>query len=57
MKITTVIPTRNRPTHVRKVLATLQAQTRQADEIIIVDSSDEIKHLDVIKEAFQDYLL
>jgi len=54
MKITTVIPTRNRPNHVRKVLATLQAQTRQADEIIIVDSSDEIKYLDVIKESFPD---
>jgi glycosyltransferase involved in cell wall biosynthesis len=52
MKITTVIPTRNRPNHVRKVLATLQAQTRQADEIIIVDSSDEIKYLEVIKESF-----
>ena len=52
MTITAVIPTRNRPNHIRKVLATLQEQTRQADEIIIVDASDETEYLVAIKESF-----
>jgi glycosyltransferase involved in cell wall biosynthesis len=41
MKITIVIPTRNRPLHVEKLLYCLSLQTRLADEIIIVDSSEE----------------
>lgn len=41
MEISVVIPTRNRPEQIRKVLATLAAQSLQASEIIIVDASDD----------------
>ncbi len=52
MKITTVIPTRNRPMHINRVLQTLQLQTRQADEIIIVDSSDDKSYIDEVLKHF-----
>lgn len=40
MKISTVIPTRGRPHHLRKLLISLQNQILQPSEIIIVDASE-----------------
>ena len=40
MKISVVIPTRNRPEQLRRILQNLQAQSFLPSEIIIVDSSD-----------------
>ena len=40
MKISAVIPTRNRTSSLRRVLKSLLAQKRPVDEIIVVDSSD-----------------
>ncbi|HEY9048582.1 MAG TPA: glycosyltransferase family A protein, partial [Ohtaekwangia sp.] len=52
MKITTVIPTRNRPAHIAKVLQMLQKQTRLSDEIIIVDTSDDKGYIQDINSQF-----
>lgn len=39
-KLTVAIPTRNRAASLRRLLSSLSMQTRQPDEIIIVDASD-----------------
>jgi glycosyltransferase involved in cell wall biosynthesis len=44
MKISVVIPTRNRPDHIRKALLSLQKQTYLPAEVIIVDSSDDLAY-------------
>ena len=46
MLISVVVPTRNRPRDVAKLLESIQKQTRMPDELIIVDQSpDSISHL------------
>ncbi len=39
-KIAIVVPTKDRPDDLRKMLASLQAQTRKPDQLIVVDGSD-----------------
>lgn len=39
-RIAFVVPTKDRPDDLRRMLASLAAQTRQADQIIVVDGSD-----------------
>jgi glycosyltransferase involved in cell wall biosynthesis len=41
MKISAVIPTRNRESHIRSLLANLRRQTYALSEVIIIDSSDD----------------
>jgi len=52
MKISTIIPTRNRAGHVVQVLQTLQKQTRPSDEIIIIDASDDKSYSKQVQEQF-----
>ncbi|MBI5648809.1 MAG: glycosyltransferase family 2 protein [Ignavibacteriae bacterium] len=40
LTISVVIPTRNRPEHLRRALCAIAAQTRPPDEVIVVDASD-----------------
>src|SRR5687768_4696376 len=53
MKISVIIPTRNRASHIKTLLTNLQAQTYSPSEIIIVDSSDDKKYKDDIFMEFQ----
>jgi glycosyltransferase involved in cell wall biosynthesis len=41
MKIAFIIPTKDRPEDLRKMLRSLAAQTRRADQVIVVDASGE----------------
>jgi glycosyltransferase involved in cell wall biosynthesis len=52
MKISVVIPTRNRPHYMSRVLTTLQQQIRKAEEIIVIDSSDQMEYRQGLKEQF-----
>lgn len=52
MKISAVIPTRNRPLYLRKVLDSILAQTCAVHEIIVIDSSD---HKEGIKNLRKIY--
>src|SRR5688500_14567201 len=52
MRISAVIPTRNRPSRVRNVLNSLLAQKRPPDEIIVVDSSDCKDTINLLKEEY-----
>jgi glycosyltransferase involved in cell wall biosynthesis len=52
MKISAVIPTRNRPLYLHKAIASLLKQSRPLDEIIVVDSSDDKASLDAIKTEY-----
>lgn len=44
--VTVVIPTRNRPEHVRRLLHELSRQSRSPDEVIVVDASDDKSYRD-----------
>lgn len=45
-KLAIVVPTKDRPDDLRKLLASLESQTRQPDQLIIVDgSSPDIRHV------------
>jgi GT2 family glycosyltransferase len=50
MRISVAIPTRNRPEGVRRVLNSLAAQSRPADEILVVDSTIGDRTLAVVEE-------
>lgn len=52
MEISVVIPTRNRPELLRRLLYALQNQKLLANQIIVVDSSDEVLRLHPGKETF-----
>jgi glycosyltransferase involved in cell wall biosynthesis len=55
MRISVAIPTRNRPEGVRRVLNSLAAQSRPADEILIVDSTPDERTQAVVEEARATY--
>ena len=52
MEITTVIPTRNRPQHMRTVLRSLSTQNLPANEIIVVDASDDYSYQPAMTKEF-----
>jgi len=52
MKISAVIPTRNRASHIRILLENLQNQTYALSEIIIIDSSDDKRYKDNLLRSF-----
>lgn len=52
MKVSVIIPTRNRPEAIQKALLSLQRQTLQPDEIIVVDSSDDKGYAQKIKSQY-----
>lgn len=54
MRISAVIPTRNRPDSLRRLLESIQQQTLQVQEVIIVDSSDDTSYHQSIKNSFSD---
>lgn len=54
MKISAVIPTRNRPANLKVALRSLADQTRRPDEILVVDSSDDKQSILKLKEEFAD---
>lgn len=51
--ISVIIPTLNRPNDLQKCLASIASNTRQPDEIIIVEQGD----IEMTKEAVRDYSL
>jgi glycosyltransferase involved in cell wall biosynthesis len=54
ISITAVIPTRNRETHLRSLLSSLQRQTLSLSEIIIVDSSDDTFYQKDLSEEYHE---
>ncbi|MBL0742268.1 glycosyltransferase family 2 protein [Chryseolinea lacunae] len=52
MKISAVIPTRNRPAYIQPLLDNIALQTYPVAEIIIVDASDDLHYKDDIAEKF-----
>lgn len=54
MKISAVIPTRNRPDSLRKLLQCFQMQFQQVGEIIIIDSSDDTSYHQTIQSTFSN---
>lgn len=54
MKISAVIPTRNRSAHVERALKSLNEQTRRPEEVIIVDASDSSDYMTSLKEKFPE---
>lgn len=54
MKISVIIPTRNRPDFLAKALESLRQQHRKAEEIIIIDTSDNKDHVESISRNFDD---
>jgi glycosyltransferase involved in cell wall biosynthesis len=52
MKISVVIPTRNRAEHIQRALESLRQQIRQPDEIVIVDASDSLEYAAPLKKKF-----
>jgi glycosyltransferase involved in cell wall biosynthesis len=54
MKISVIIPTRNRRDYVAKALQSLRQQQRAADEIVIIDTSDDQDHVPSISRTFGD---
>lgn len=54
MKISAVIPTRNRPDSLKRLLQSFQQQLLQAVEIIIVDASDDTSYHEALQKAFSD---
>src|SRR5712691_8256306 len=48
-KLAFVVPTKDRPDDLRRMLASLRAQTRPPDQLIVVDGSDPDVH-DVVAE-------
>lgn len=57
MKISAVIPTRNRIAQVRSTLHSLLKQRRQVDEILVIDSSGERDLTAVLREEFAGYFI
>ena len=56
MRISVVIPTRNRPDSLRRLLQSIQQQTLQVQEVIIIDSSDDVSYHQSIINSFPDLL-
>jgi len=52
MKISVVIPTRNRPDFMERVLTSLHGQTRKPDEIVVIDSSDDTTYKNKLIEKY-----
>jgi glycosyltransferase involved in cell wall biosynthesis len=52
MNISAVIPTRNRVEQVRSTLHSLLRQTRQVDEILLIDSSDDRRQTALLRQEF-----
>lgn len=52
MKISAVIPTRNRAANLRTALRSLASQTRPPDEIVVVDSSDDKEAIQSVRKEF-----
>lgn len=52
MKISAVIPTRNRSSNLKNVLNSLLTQTRPVDEILLIDSSDRKDSIDLLKKEY-----
>lgn len=55
MKISAVIPTRNRVEQVRSTLHSLLKQTRQVDEILLIDSTDDRRQTAVLRQEFAEH--
>ena len=55
MKISAVIPTRNRVSCLARTLRSLINQTRIPDEILVVDSSDDVDSADSIRNQFEGH--
>lgn len=53
MKISAVIPTRNRPESLKRTIESLLNQIRCPDEILVVDASDEKETLNPLKNELQ----
>lgn len=51
--VSIVIPTRNRKDHLRKALASIEQQTLLPNEVLIVDSSDEVAYHEDILRRFE----
>ena len=57
LSTTVVICTRDRPDALRRCLASLQNQTRQADQMLVVDNASKDENVrDIAREAGADYL-
>src|SRR5690242_20240542 len=54
--VTVIIVTLNRPEHVRNCLAQLRAQTRLADQIIVVDASPDDLTQNLVRNEFAEVL-
>ena len=52
MKVSAVIPTRNRFEQVRSTLHSLLRQTRQVDEVLLIDASDDRRQASVLRQEF-----
>src|SRR5688572_12637215 len=57
MKISAVIPTRNRPAYLARTLLSLLSQTRPPDEILVVDSSNDANSVDTIRRQFEGHAI
>lgn len=53
MKISAVIPTRNRVSYLSRTLQTLLNQTRPPDEILVIDASDDKSEVERMKTYFE----
>jgi len=54
MKISAVIPTRNRPIDIREAVASLLEQSRCPDELLVIDQSDDLSTQNAVEAMMVD---